>query len=175
MLDWWINNDLPLEYTNSAMDNAEKIDVLNWWLNSGLELKYSEYSLDTTYYKHIDIFDWWITSGLTSKYSNKFIDEAFAYNRVDILDRWMESGLPIKHSKNSIVKRIGKFDSSCNMSTITWWKNADLPIEYLENIDLNAKKSYARFHDDDDENDDDNSDDDNTYRNELLDIIELLS
>lgn len=147
ILDWWIDNNLLISYSEKSMDYAD-IEMLNWWLESGLPLKYSAFSMDYHYLnyfdddyinndnKHIEKLNWWVDSGLPLKYSEIAIDFAFSLNKIVILNWWYNSGLPLKYSKHSIVNTIGKKKKECNIDTINWWREHNLPESYICNIKL---------------------------------------
>nr|WBF70436.1 hypothetical protein [Megavirus caiporensis] len=77
ILDFWIKNDLPIKYSNMAIDNAfqdNNIDVLNWWLKSGMIIKHSKYSTIIDKNKcNQSTIQWWRDSGLPLEYLEKII------------------------------------------------------------------------------------------------------
>jgi hypothetical protein len=101
-LEWWKNSDIPLEYSESALNLASKnghVKVLEWWKNSGLELKYCEYSL---YFAsgngHLNVLKWWKKSGLKLKYDeHRLLEWAHEWTRhtggLKVINWWKHSGL----------------------------------------------------------------------------------
>lgn len=77
ILDFWIKNDLPIKYSNIAIDNAfqdNNIGVLNWWLKSGLPIKHSKYSIIIDKNKcNRSTIQWWQDSDLSFEYLEKII------------------------------------------------------------------------------------------------------
>ncbi|AGD92793.1 hypothetical protein LBA_00875 [Megavirus lba] len=110
VFEFMLANSMEIKCSDTIMNGIKSSEMLNFWIDNNLPIKYSESSMD---YASEDVLNMWFKSGLELKYSEESIDIAFRRNRKNILDWWLKSGLPIKHSKYAYSGKRGKdYDQS---------------------------------------------------------------
>jgi hypothetical protein len=132
VLNWWLKSNLPLIYTETALDSASEkghVEVLEWWLKSNLPLKYTKDALDNASFNgHIDVLEWWLKSGLELKYSCGTMNLASFNGHIDVLEWWFKSGLKLKYSENALTNASG----NGHIHVLDWWKNSKRKLKYNE-------------------------------------------
>jgi len=144
-LQWWLESEIDLEYSEHAMDGASgrgHINILSWWLHSGMELKYSVKAINKASVKgYIDSLNWWKYSGLILKYTNYAMDYAFSDNRIVVLNWWLSSGVPLKYSKNALHMALARGF----IDILSWWYDSDLGLKYDDNaMDIAITYGHAK-------------------------------
>jgi hypothetical protein len=121
VLEWYLNNKLHLNYTESALDDAvyyNHINVLDWWFKSNLPLKYSTMSIEyASWMSNINVLEWWIKSNLPLKYSDIVLDLASENEHINVLEWWINSKLPIKY--DTFINNYNKY--YCKTKSIREW------------------------------------------------------
>ncbi|ORZ34549.1 hypothetical protein BCR44DRAFT_1500311 [Catenaria anguillulae PL171] len=127
----WMRSQVPLEYTNLAMDLASSeghVRVLEWWRESGLQLRYSEDAMTgAARHERYEVLEWWRESGLELKIDLSAVlmsahersDPGHEHDRVKFLNWWAASGMPLSPLP------AGALDSAleCGDAAILgWWE-----------------------------------------------------
>jgi hypothetical protein len=161
VLQWWVDNNMPLSYSYKALHNASvngHVNVLDWWKNSKLRLDYNEDVLKViSRQTNSDIIDnvieWWFKSGLKISYSSgsELIQLASKNGHVKLLNHYKKIGLIGQGF-------LGMLDSE-NVSVLEWWmynykkhisdgsgsnqenKSKNIFIVYTEDVIDNASKN----------------------------------
>lgn len=132
-LDWWAASDIPLEYTEAALEQASSknhVTVLDWWkrqhLQNGLPLKIGRVMDMASAAGHVNVLEWWATSQLEYQYDRHVMQHASCVGKVDVLGWWLGSGLQVAFDGEALSGATRHNRSE----VLEWWDRSGLPIQY---------------------------------------------
>jgi hypothetical protein len=145
VLQWWVDNNMPISYTYKALHNASvngHINVLDWWKNSKLRLDYTEdilYVISLQINSNVidNVIEWWLKSGLEIRYRYQsdlqLIRLASEKGHLKLLNHYKKKGL--------IGQGILGSFNSINVSVLDWWMYNYKSIVYNEDAIDNASEN----------------------------------
>lgn len=143
VLQWWLESDLQLNYTERALENASSrglVDVLDWWKTNHQKRAGTEKELPLKVGKSIwlaaqcgraNSISWWERSGIPYSHEERVATVASQGGHVDVLELWYN----LKGSKmifdNQVLVGPTKHGHA---NVLEWWKEAsrkwNLRVEY---------------------------------------------
>ncbi|KAJ3128046.1 hypothetical protein HK098_005258 [Nowakowskiella sp. JEL0407] len=111
VLDWWVENELPFDYTSRLFVAASKdgnIQVLDWFLRNNKPLVLNPSALcEAAAANQIEVLEWWLErnlpnplNGMSGKQKFEAIKSATIFGNVALLNIWRRFGLKLKNPKN---------------------------------------------------------------------------
>lgn len=143
VLQWWLDSELELLYTDKALENASakgNVEVLEWWLSNHQKRIGTEKELPLKVGKSIWLaaqtgmaqsIAWWERSGIPYSFEERVATVASQFGKVEVLDLWCG----LKGSKmifdNQVL--VGPTKNG-HPHVLEWWKEASrkwgLRVEY---------------------------------------------
>ncbi|KAI0918976.1 hypothetical protein AcW1_003520 [Taiwanofungus camphoratus] len=134
-LDWWLYSEIPLGYTEVALETASaknQLAVLAWWKQHSvgephrLPLKIGRVMDMASTAGHVDVLEWWARSQLEFKYDKQALYHASCHGKVDVLQWWLGSGLQLIFDPDALTGAT----RHNRPEVLEWWDKSGLPIQY---------------------------------------------
>ena len=132
-LDWWLHSNIPLEYTEQALETASaknELEVLAWWKQNnkdhGLQMKVGRVMDMASTAGHVEVLDWWARTLPEVKYDRQAMYHASCHGKVDVLQWWLSSGLQLIFDPDALIGAT----RHNRPEVLEWWDRSKLPIQY---------------------------------------------
>jgi len=169
MLEWWLDNNLPVDYTintTAHICDIGRLDILELFVKHGYEISVNEQIIDKlARFGQLDIIQWFYNRD-NLLYTHA-IDNASIGGHVDVLDFFLKNVKPLKYTKDAIDQssKLGKIgvlnwwvhsglelkyshtaiDECHQLDTLKWWRSSKLPLKYSNKCLNNRNKRSAPY------------------------------